>query len=106
MISGLTQTVQWNELEDYANAGYEFLDVRTPSEFERGTIPNSKNISVDDLRTRYKEISKKNVIVNCQVGQRGHTATLLLNELGFNAKNLDGGYLTWKNSPANPGRKK
>ena len=106
VISGLTQTVQWSELEEYANAGYEFIDVRTASEFERGTIPNSKNISVDDLRARYKEITNKNVIVNCQVGQRGHTATLLLNELGFNAKNLDGGYLTWKNSPANPERKK
>ncbi|MEY4348545.1 MAG: hypothetical protein RIS43_964, partial [Actinomycetota bacterium] len=32
----------------------------------------------------------------CQVGQRGHTATLLLQELGFNAVNLDGGYQLWK----------
>jgi rhodanese-related sulfurtransferase len=39
-------------------------------------------------------------LVNCQVGQRGHTAALLLNELGFNAVNLDGGYLTWSKSPA------
>ena len=34
------------------------------------------------------------------MGQRGHTATLLLNELGIEAKNLDGGYRTWVNSPA------
>jgi rhodanese-related sulfurtransferase len=25
---------------------------------------------------------------------------MLLKELGFNAVNLDGGYLTWSNSPA------
>jgi rhodanese-related sulfurtransferase len=25
---------------------------------------------------------------------------MLLNEMGFNAVNLDGGYLTWSNSPA------
>jgi rhodanese-related sulfurtransferase len=39
-------------------------------------------------------------LVTCQVGQRGHTASLLLKELGFNAVNLDGGYLLWSNSPA------
>jgi rhodanese-related sulfurtransferase len=27
---------------------------------------------------------------------------MLLKELGFNAVNLDGGYLTWINSPAGP----
>jgi rhodanese-related sulfurtransferase len=32
------------------------------------------------------------------VGQRGHTATALLHELGFEARNLDGGYQTWSAS--------
>jgi rhodanese-related sulfurtransferase len=44
----------------------------------------------------------KNLLVNCQVGLRGHTGSMLLKELGFNAVNLDGGYLTWINSPAGP----
>jgi rhodanese-related sulfurtransferase len=30
------------------------------------------------------------------VGQRGHTAAALLGQLGFDAVNLDGGYLTWR----------
>ena len=47
-----------------------------------------------------KKFANKNVLVSCQVGVRGHTATMLLQELGFNAVNLDGGYLTWSNSPA------
>ena len=38
--------------------------------------------------------------MTCQVGIRGHTATLLLGEMGFNVKNLDGGYQTWAHSPA------
>lgn len=40
----------------------------------------------------------------CQVGQRGHTAAMFLNALGYDALNLDGGYLLWSKSPAN-GRK-
>ena len=99
VISGLTQIAQWNELESYKKAGYTFVDVRSPSEFANGTIPDSLNIPVDELRERHLEIGNNKVIVNCQVGQRGHVATMLLRSLGYDAKNLDGGYLTWINSP-------
>jgi rhodanese-related sulfurtransferase len=58
------------------------------------------SMPVDEIRARITELTNKDVLVNCQVGQRGHTATMLLKELGFNAVNLDGGYLTWSNSPA------
>lgn len=100
VISGLVETAQWNEIEDFTFRGYELIDVRTAGEFARGHIPGAINISVDDIRERNTEITAKNLLVNCQVGQRGHTASLLLKELGFNAVNLDGGYLTWSNSPA------
>lgn len=33
--------------------------------------------------------------VHCAVGVRGHTAVRLLDQLGYDARNLDGGYLTW-----------
>ena len=99
VISGLTQIAQWSELDTYKAAGYTFLDVRSGTEFANGTIPDSINIPVDELRERNHEIGNKKVIVNCQVGQRGHVATMLLRALGYDAKNLDGGYLTWINSP-------
>ena len=66
----------------------------------RGIIPGAINIPVDEIRARYSELTNKNLLVNCQVGLRGHTGSMLLKELGFNAVNLDGGYLTWINSPA------
>jgi len=100
VISGLVQTAQWNEIEDFTSRGYELIDVRSAGEFSRGHIPGAKNISVDEIRERQSEITQKKLLVNCQVGQRGHTAALLLKELGFNPVNLDGGYLTWSNSPA------
>jgi len=100
VISGLVETAQWNEIDGFASRGFELIDVRSAGEFARGHIPGAINISVDEIRERKSEITSKNLLVNCQVGQRGHTAALLLKELGFNAVNLDGGYLTWSNSPA------
>ena len=100
LISGLIETSQWSQIDEYVDRGYQLIDVRTAGEFGRGSIPGAVNIPVDEIRERQSEIKGSNLLVNCQVGQRGHTASLLLKELGFNAVNLDGGYLTWSNSPA------
>ena len=100
LISGLIESSQWNQIDDYVARGYQLIDVRTAGEYGRGNIPGAINIPVDEIRERKSEITNHNLLVNCQVGQRGHTASLLLKELGFNAVNLDGGYLTWSNSPA------
>lgn len=100
VISGLVEMAQWSEIADFTARGFELIDVRSAGEFARGGIPGAINISVDEIRERQSEITSKNLLVHCQVGQRGHTAALLLKELGFNAVNLDGGYLTWSNSPA------
>ena len=104
MMSGLLETAQWSQIQELRGAGYQLIDVRTPSEFNNGSIPGSVNIPVDEIRERVSEIKKAPILVNCQVGQRGHTATLLLKELGFQAINLDGGYLTYSNSPASLNR--
>jgi len=100
MISGLLKTAQWSQIDQFVADGYQLVDVRSAGEFSQGTIPGALNMPVDEIRDRISELSNKNLLVNCQVGQRGHTATLLFKELGFNAVNLDGGYLTWSKSPA------
>jgi NADPH-dependent 2,4-dienoyl-CoA reductase/sulfur reductase-like enzyme/rhodanese-related sulfurtransferase len=100
VLSGLVHTVQWSEVRQYQVNGAQFVDVRDAKEFALGALPGAMNIPVDQLRERLGELGDHEIVVNCQVGQRGHTATLLLNELGFRAKNLDGGYETWRWSPA------
>lgn len=100
VLSGLVHTVQWSELGNYQAKGAQVIDVRTTKEFAEGYVPGAYNIPLEELRERLDEISTGEVVVMCQVGQRGHTATLLLNELGVRAKNLDGGYETWRHSPS------
>lgn len=100
IMSGLLETAQWSEIEEFKSRGFQLIDVRTASEFSAGNIPGALSLPVDEIRSRISELSNKDILVNCQVGQRGHTASMLLKELGYNAVNLDGGYLTWSNSPA------
>ena len=99
VLSGVSKIAQWHEIDAYREKGYQLVDVRSESECGRGIIPGAINIPVDEIRDRYKELTNKNLLVNCQVGLRGHTGSMLLKELGFNPVNLDGGYLTWINSP-------
>ncbi|NNN08021.1 MAG: FAD-dependent oxidoreductase [Acidimicrobiaceae bacterium] len=100
VLSGLERTAQWHEVEELRSRGVTILDVRSRGEFERGSLPDAVNIPVDELRERRDEIAQGPVMVFCQVGQRGHVATQILNQWGLDVRNLDGGYATWSHSPA------
>jgi len=71
------------------------LDVRTTAEFQAGTIPGAFNLPLDDLRERLGELPRdKELLVFCQVGQRGYLACRILSQNGFQCRNLSGGYKT------------
>jgi peroxiredoxin family protein/TusA-related sulfurtransferase/rhodanese-related sulfurtransferase len=75
----------------------QILDVRTKEESDAGTIDGSVLIPVDELRFRIGELDKNRpVIVYCQVGLRGYVAVRMLLQNGFDAKNLSGGYTTYR----------
>ncbi|WP_207390487.1 FAD-dependent oxidoreductase [Rhodococcus sp. ABRD24] len=95
MRTGSTRTVQWHELDGLLAGGASLVDVRTADEFAAGAIPGAVNVPLDELRERVGELPAGDLIVHCQVGQRGHTAVRLLGQLGRPAANLDGGYITW-----------
>jgi pyruvate/2-oxoglutarate dehydrogenase complex dihydrolipoamide dehydrogenase (E3) component/rhodanese-related sulfurtransferase len=75
------------------------LDVRSLAEHKEGAIDDSLCIPLDELRTRLHELKTgKEILVYCQVGQRGYLATRILAQHGFRVKNLSGGYKTFTNS--------
>ncbi|SES20694.1 FAD-dependent oxidoreductase [Corynebacterium cystitidis] len=99
MVNG-EQTIQFYELNDELAGGAVLIDVREESEFAAGHIPGAVNIPLNQLRNNVAELvasdfADKRVIVHCQVGLRGHTATSLLRNHDVEVANLDGGYLTW-----------
>lgn len=90
-----TPTLQWHELEKARANGAQVIDVRSAGEHGNGSIQGTLNIPVEELRDRLSEVQMEDVVVYCQVGQRGHIATQILRAHGANVRNLDGGYLTW-----------
>jgi rhodanese-related sulfurtransferase len=96
ILSGECDVIEPDELPTLVAHGWTVLDVRTPEEHAGGAIPGSVSAPLDTLRSRLDLVGPGPFAVYCQVGQRGHTATGYLHEMGIVARNLDGGYLTWR----------
>ena len=95
VLSGDCDVVDPRELDGLVAQGWALVDVRTAEEHADGAIPGSVNVPIDSLREQLDSLGGDPVVVYCEVGQRGHTATALMHELGFRVRNLDGGYRTW-----------
>lgn len=90
------ETILWSDVASLPADAVK-IDVRTPAEYELGTIPGFVNIPVDELRGRLTELPKDRlIVVTCAIGLRGYLAYRILKQHGFtNVKNLSGGYKTW-----------
>ena len=97
LLHGVLKVAHWNGTNN-ATKDDMLFDVRTPKEFNDGTIEGAINIPVDDLRNRLKEIPKdKKVYIFCQVGLRGYLAQRILLQNNYdNILNISGGYFLWK----------
>lgn len=96
-LDGLVEIARFDEIAELQQKGAIVLDVRTPAEREKGFIPNSIFIPLDELRNRISELPKdKEIIVSCQSGQRSYFACRILSQYGFKVRNLTGSYRTWK----------
>ena len=81
----------------HSNGNRVLLDVRTATEIEAGIIPGATHIPLDKLRERIGELPRdKQILVYCQVGLRGYLACRILTQLGFDCRNLSGGYKTYR----------
>ncbi|MFZ0171282.1 MAG: FAD-dependent oxidoreductase [Acidimicrobiales bacterium] len=98
VLSGDCDVVDPRDLESLVEHGWKLIDVRTAEEHAAGAIAGSTNVPIDSLRDHLDRLGTGPIVVYCEVGQRGHTATALLHELGMKARNLDGGYRTWSAS--------
>ncbi|SPE28108.1 FAD-dependent pyridine nucleotide-disulphide oxidoreductase [Acidobacteriia bacterium SbA2] len=94
VVRGDVRLAKWGELAD---CGAFLVDVREEEEFRRGSIDDAINIPLDQLRQRLSEIPNDRPIwVNCARGQRSYYAVRILQQYGFDASNLSGGYNTWE----------
>lgn len=97
LLNQRVRTFQWHEVDTLLEKQAFFLDIREEFELTTGKLANPTWIPLNQLRQRLTELPKdKMIYVYCQVGQRGYNAARLLMAHGFEVKNLDGGYKTYK----------
>ncbi len=97
IIKGDATAIHYDEVDNLTD-DQVLLDVRNPGELQNvGYIDGAINIPVDQLRQRMDELPKdKEIVIYCQVGLRGNVAYRQLVNNGFKARNLIGGYRTYK----------
>ncbi|MDW2023896.1 FAD-dependent oxidoreductase [Vibrio sp. 665] len=97
IIKGDATAIHYDEM-DSLTEDQLLLDVRNPGELESvGYLEGAINIPVDQLRRRMHELPKdKEIVIYCQVGLRGNVAYRQLVNNGYKARNLIGGYRTYK----------
>jgi NADPH-dependent 2,4-dienoyl-CoA reductase/sulfur reductase-like enzyme/rhodanese-related sulfurtransferase len=101
VLRGVNHQVSVEQILEIPGATEEetplLLDVRTAKEVSAGAIPGAMHIPVDELRSRLHELPRnRRIVVYCRVGQRGYVALRILRHYGFQAVNLSGGYLTYR----------
>lgn len=74
----------------------QFIDVRTPEEYQANHIRQFKNIPLNHL-SQANIKKEKEVVVICQSGMRSNRASKLLKNQGFDyVTNVKGGMSAWK----------
>ncbi len=77
-----------------------FVDLRAPSDFAQGRLPDARSIPITELTKRWSEIPTAGRIVlycPCPLGDRDESFAFLLlrSEFYRNVSVLDGGYTEW-----------
>lgn len=96
ILAGNVLVAQWNEVDSLLKNGAGLLDVREPSEHERGALPGAVNIPLGKLRGHLADLDRdREWLVYCASGQRSYNACRVLMQHGFRCRNLTGAYRTW-----------
>jgi rhodanese-related sulfurtransferase len=90
VLRGDLPLIHW----DSAKTGF-LLDVREPMELAVENVPGALNIPIGQLRARLNELHRdREINVICRSGQRAYSATRILLQNGFKAKDISGGMLS------------
>ena len=77
--------------------GFKVIDVREPSEWDQGHIPNATHIPLNTLLAKAQEfLAEDNLIFVCAEGVRSAVACEVAAAIGrTNLYNLEGGTVAW-----------
>lgn len=88
----LARPVSVNEAQVMLKAGAGLLDVRSPKEFNQGSIKGGVNLPIAELRSRWVELDRKRpYVLYCRNGTQSEAAAFMLAQRGFQVVVLQGG---------------
>lgn len=88
--------IDFEELKYKNRDDFVIIDIRDAVSFEYGHIPGSINIPQNEVVERVKKFNeKKELYICCKSGLLSEEVAEELNNAGFKAYNLKGGYLAW-----------
>ena len=96
-LAGLVRFLPADRLKEAREEGVRVLDVRTESELSHAPAASDAQIPLDELRERFSELDRsQRWAVLCKVGQRAYTAARFLQQAGYDAEVIAGGYTSLK----------
>jgi rhodanese-related sulfurtransferase len=74
----------------------QFVDVRTPEEYEAGHIPGAEFIPLDEIQSSAGKLDQgRPVVFYCRSGDRSTLAVDAFRASGWDAYAIDGGLVAW-----------
>lgn len=94
LVEGLSENVQWYDLNKELTKGKILLDVRNQNELDvNGQFRKAVHIPLDSLRSRLNELDReKSYIITCHSGLRSYVGERILKQADFKVQNLDGAF--------------
>lgn len=87
------KSIAIEELEQKCTSGGVIVDIRPEEDFQRGSLARAVNIPMEDFKRRMDELPKEQpVYVLCHTGERSAEYAECLEEAGYDAWNIAGGY--------------
>ena len=98
VLGGITDLVDWDELDEKMKEGAVLVDVRSERErMKHGYIKGSINIPIEEFRDRFDELPiAKEIVFYCESGTRSYNAERILKSFGYRAYNLNGSFAFYR----------
>lgn len=94
---GSKRKVTPQQAHDLQQDGAVLLDVRSRAEFQSGHAPKARNVPLDQLATRLREVpTGRQIITICQSGGRSARAAALLRTEDRDVVDVHGGMTAWQ----------
>ena len=83
------------EIKKLDKNSYQIIDIRSEDEVNHGAIPGALNIEAESIESDERVPHDKKLVICCSRGKNSVDVAEYLEEKGFDAVSLKGGYISW-----------